>query len=258
MRSAEPARAPAHGVIVNVDTVLHGARHPMSDPQPHGPGQWGVRSFVFRQNAWRCASARARSYRRFTRGEAECSVLPGIGAECEGQGAQLVVRPHSPGRVFGHSDLRARDQDDGFSGPSIRSRVATRYAFAAECSLPAGLPSARRGLLRATLTVLAGVPQAGQVLAIGETPITVGRAAHADLVIDDPGVSEQHVRVSPVPGGGFSVLDLGSTSGTSLGAKRVAVALLRDGDVLRLGPRAKLRFAIVDPVEGGQEAQSRL
>jgi hypothetical protein len=57
------------------------------------------------------------------------------------------------------------------------------------------------------------------------------------------------LEVTRTPGGGFSILDLGSTSGTSLGAERVAVALLRDGDVLRLGPSAKLRFRIVDPVE---------
>jgi pSer/pThr/pTyr-binding forkhead associated (FHA) protein len=101
-------------------------------------------------------------------------------------------------------------------------------------------------LQRATLTVLTGVPQAGQVLVIGAVPITIGRAADADLVIDDPGVSEQHARVWRLPGSGFSIVDLGSTSGTFLGANRVGVALLRDGDLVRLGPSAQLRFAIID------------
>src|SRR5207244_2097502 len=53
----------------------------------------------------------------------------------------------------------------------------------------------------------------------------------------------------------FYVEDLGSTNGTFIGAKRIGAALLRGGDLLQLGPRARLRFAIVDPIEESLQRQ---
>jgi hypothetical protein len=113
---------------------------------------------------------------------------------------------------------------------------------------PPSLPAPRlpAGGWLATLTVLTG-EQAGQVMVVGGAPIVIGRAADADLVVEDPGVSEHHGRVTRSPSGGFSILDLASTNGTFLGANRIGVALLRGGDLLRLGPSAELRFTIIDP-----------
>jgi two-component system cell cycle response regulator len=112
--------------------------------------------------------------------------------------------------------------------------------------LPASLP--REGTARATLTVLTGL-DAGRLMAVDGDHLTIGRAADADLVVDEPGVSRHHARIARAPGGGFYVEDLGSTNGTFVGTVRVGVSLLHQVDVLQLGPSLKVRFALVDPAE---------
>src|SRR5579863_10405604 len=51
--------------------------------------------------------------------------------------------------------------------------------------LPAAFPA--RTELRATLTVLTGL-QAGRIVAVDGEPMTIGRGADADLVVEDTGV----------------------------------------------------------------------
>jgi diguanylate cyclase (GGDEF)-like protein len=91
--------------------------------------------------------------------------------------------------------------------------------------------------------------QAGQFATTHGTPMTIGRAPDADLVVEDAGVSPHHIRIARAPGKGYYVEDLGSTTGTFLGTSPIGVALLRDGDRLQLGPRVQARFAVVDRVE---------
>ena len=110
--------------------------------------------------------------------------------------------------------------------------------------LPAALP-ARTEL---TLTVLTGL-QAGRIVAIEGAPMTIGRAADADLVVDDTGVSRHHVRIARTAEGAFYAEDLGSTNGTFRGHHRIGLTLLCGGDLLQLGPHLQVRFAIVDSVE---------
>jgi two-component system cell cycle response regulator len=112
--------------------------------------------------------------------------------------------------------------------------------------LPVSLP--HEGNRRATLTVLTGL-QAGRLITIDGTELTIGRAVDADLVVDDTGVSRRHARIARSPDGGFYVEDLGSVNGTFVGTARVGVSILREVDVLQLGPHLKVRFAVVDPAE---------
>jgi two-component system cell cycle response regulator len=112
--------------------------------------------------------------------------------------------------------------------------------------LPASLPS--EATARATLTVLTGL-HAGRLVAIDGDEATIGRAPDCDLVVDETGVSRHHARIARSPGGGFYVEDLASTNGTFVGSSRVGVTILRQVEVLQLGPHFKLRFAIVDPAE---------
>jgi diguanylate cyclase (GGDEF)-like protein len=100
----------------------------------------------------------------------------------------------------------------------------------------------------ALVTVITG-PQAGRFAATSGTPMTIGRASDADLVVDDDGVSPHHVRIARAAGKGYYVEDLGSTTGTFLGTVPIGVALLRDGDHLKLGPNVEARFAVVEPVD---------
>jgi diguanylate cyclase (GGDEF)-like protein len=91
---------------------------------------------------------------------------------------------------------------------------------------------------------------AGRLVSIDEKhPVTIGRAEDADLVVDETSVSRHHARVARTPEGGFYVEDLGSVNGTFVGASRVTVAPLERGNLLQLGPRLRMRFAIVDAVD---------
>ena len=67
--------------------------------------------------------------------------------------------------------------------------------------------------------------------------IIVGRGTDADLRINDPGVSRQHVefrvRQGPVPQ--IEVHDLGSTNGMLVNGQRMARALADDGTEVRIG-----------------------
>ncbi len=104
------------------------------------------------------------------------------------------------------------------------------------------------GNARATLTVLTGL-HAGHIMAVDGAPVTVGRASDADLVVDDASVSRHHVRITHMKAGGFCAEDLASTNGTFVGAARVGVAVLHRDDLIQLGPRLRLRFAIIDSAE---------
>ena len=72
-----------------------------------------------------------------------------------------------------------------------------------------------------------------------ESPgLVVGRGSRADLRIDDPGISRRHVefRLQGTPDAPvLSVVDLGSTNGTSVNGHRIQHALLADGAVVQIG-----------------------
>ena len=57
---------------------------------------------------------------------------------------------------------------------------------------------------RATLTVLSGIC-GGCPVVINDAPIVIGRAAEADLMLEDPGVSRRHARIARGPDGVFHV-----------------------------------------------------
>jgi putative nucleotidyltransferase with HDIG domain len=64
---------------------------------------------------------------------------------------------------------------------------------------------------------------------------TVGRSAHADIVVDDPSLSRLHARLTLDPGGFFTVEDLGSTNGLAVNGERTQKATLVTGDTVRFG-----------------------
>jgi diguanylate cyclase (GGDEF)-like protein len=99
-----------------------------------------------------------------------------------------------------------------------------------------------------TLTVLTGV-NAGRRVAVDEAGVLIGRAADADLVIDDPAVSSHHARVARTSEGGFYVQDLESTNGTFVGSRKISLFPLMSGDRLQLGPNLGIRFALTDATE---------
>jgi diguanylate cyclase (GGDEF)-like protein len=96
---------------------------------------------------------------------------------------------------------------------------------------------------------------AGHILPIEGSSIVLGRGSDADLRLDDPSVSRRHVRIAREPEGHYSVVDLDSTNGTFVGARRISHARLASGDHVQLGPSFLLRFALIDPAEEELQAQ---
>jgi DNA-binding NtrC family response regulator len=93
-----------------------------------------------------------------------------------------------------------------------------------------------------TLTVVAG-PDAGKSAQLSRRSLVVGTHPPSDLILTDPHVSRQHLRIDVE--NEFVLRDLGSTNGTRLGGVRVREALLDDGAVLELGS-TKLKFSLSD------------
>lgn len=96
-----------------------------------------------------------------------------------------------------------------------------------------------RGTARASttprkLTVVEG-ELSGTVIPLGNSPITVGRAADSTLVLSDDYASSRHARFFPSDGQ-WIVEDLGSTNGTWIDRTRITgPTVLRVGAKVRVG-----------------------
>jgi FhaA, N-terminal domain/FHA domain len=68
--------------------------------------------------------------------------------------------------------------------------------------------------------------------------LVIGRGTGSDVRVDDPGVSRQHVEFRlqvAADGPHVSLVDLGSTNGTTVSGHRVQHAVLGDGSVVQIG-----------------------
>src|SRR5690242_18573668 len=75
----------------------------------------------------------------------------------------------------------------------------------------------------------------------------VGRLSGVEIPIDDPGVSRRHVKLTRRADGSVEVSDMRSTNGLILNGERVERGVLREGDLINLGPDAVLRLSYVEP-----------
>lgn len=101
------------------------------------------------------------------------------------------------------------------------------------------------------LHVVAG-PDAGGVHLLHPGQIRIGRAAGADVPLDDPDVSRLHCAVTVADDGRVTVADLGSTNGTTLDGDEVGARPVRltPGALLRLG-ESTLRLTAGRPAADG-------
>jgi pSer/pThr/pTyr-binding forkhead associated (FHA) protein len=117
------------------------------------------------------------------------------------------------------------------------SRVdATKTGAGAKAAAPKPAKQPRRSskAIPTTLTVTDG-PNAGQVVALTDGPLLLGRGTDAALRLDDDYVSTRHARIA-TNGEQWFVEDLGSTNGTYLGSQRVtAPTPIAIGTPVRLG-----------------------
>lgn len=95
-------------------------------------------------------------------------------------------------------------------------------------------PTLRTRKASTKLVIIEGTLE-GTVIPLGTSPIIIGRAPDATVVLEDDFVSTHHARLTP-NGGHWIVEDLGSTNGTWIDRTRVtAPMVLRPGTVLRIG-----------------------
>jgi pSer/pThr/pTyr-binding forkhead associated (FHA) protein len=89
-------------------------------------------------------------------------------------------------------------------------------------------------------------PEGGEYLLYPGRPVSIGRSAENDVVINDPKISRFHAALDWT-GGGFSIRDLGSINGTRVNheaLKGETGRALRDGDEIFINQRV-LIFEIV-------------
>ena len=75
---------------------------------------------------------------------------------------------------------------------------------------------------------------------------TMGRAPRADFVVDAALVSRVHCRLTLNEGNELELEDLASTNGTFVNGKKIAKAMLRDGDQLAVG---RVLFAVASEAD---------
>ena len=90
----------------------------------------------------------------------------------------------------------------------------------------------------------------GAEFALGATPVTLGRDAACEIVLDDPSVSKRHAQILLVDGE-FILRDQNSHNGTFVGDERITHKVLNSGDIVAIGPYKMLFVAVEEqPGEG--------
>lgn len=118
-------------------------------------------------------------------------------------------------------------------------------------SLPAGpafaaVPEEERPTIQESSSALLLVAADGQVVAVTEAGVHIGRGAGNDLRLADPKISRRHARID-CDGELARLTDLGSANGIYVNDRRItAPTLLEPGDTLRLGSTV-VKVRLADP-----------
>ena len=85
-------------------------------------------------------------------------------------------------------------------------------------------------------------PQAGKSFALNNLPVLIGRDPMSDICINDPHVSSKHAKIFN-SNSGYYLMDLGGETFINGQAVKKSPAMLKPGDVVRLGKSALFVFA---------------
>jgi diguanylate cyclase (GGDEF)-like protein len=103
------------------------------------------------------------------------------------------------------------------------------------------------GLEQGAYVIVQAGRSAGMMARISGPLVVIGRSQMADVRLLDDGVSREHARIEFASGRAW-LRDLGSTNGTWLEGERVGSTPLplHDGDRIRVGPDATLKYTLQD------------
>ncbi|MBN1946181.1 MAG: FHA domain-containing protein [Bradymonadales bacterium] len=93
------------------------------------------------------------------------------------------------------------------------------------------------------LKVIEG-PKSGWTFFLRDIVTEVGKSVGNNIILNDPGISGNHFKVSFQEGGRYLIEDVGSTNGTYIEGQRVQRQFLKNGDVINVGTSTKLKFTI--------------
>lgn len=115
-------------------------------------------------------------------------------------------------------------------GKRAATAAAPAKAESSEAAAPAAAPKQHPHMLE-----LVEGPQAGETVELAASPILLGRAQEATLVLVDDYASARHARLFP-QGSRWFIEDLGSTNGTYLGENQLTRAQpVEIGQQIRIG-----------------------
>ncbi|MDP2727434.1 MAG: DUF3662 and FHA domain-containing protein [Dehalococcoidia bacterium] len=115
---------------------------------------------------------------------------------------------------------------EGKTAPSLDQQAG--HTVRLESPAASGLPGRARLVLPAS-------EGKELVYPVGKLPFSLGRALDNDLILEGRGVSRYHAQIRVLYGRPYLV-DLGSTNGTSVNGRNVSETILKDGDIISLGP----------------------
>ena len=147
--------------------------------------------------------------------------------------ATRMVQPKQPagGPSTPHRDVEAPPPD---AEPEVEQAAAPRatkvFKPPAETEAVTPEEADRLGLAHDHAVLVL----AGKRHKLGTGKVTLGRSRECDITISDPNVSRRHAEIK-LEGGGYWIVDLGSTNGVEVNGRRVDRAKLDEGDRIVLG-----------------------
>lgn len=97
-------------------------------------------------------------------------------------------------------------------------------------------------------------PRKGEKIILSNLPLTFGRLAPADIVIEEKSVSRNHLRIS-IGENGYVIEDLGSSNGTYVNKQKIlGTHYLVNGDSVGLGPEVELVLVATEMGGEGRKA----
>jgi hypothetical protein len=123
----------------------------------------------------------------------------------------------------------ARDEGYGFKGPITITIEADNALKVGRFNLTSRMQEGPPG--SSTSAIILG---SGERMALGNHTLSIGRLPECDVTFADSNVSRRHAELRAV-GGGYVIVDLGSTNGTRVNGVAVREQLLRNGDEVSVG-----------------------